>query len=151
MPDKNPSYFMSLAIQEATTAKSLGDWPFGACVVCDGEVVGLGHAKDKTSGDVTDHAEMVALREACGNLRSNDLQNCEIYCTNEPCLMCAATIFQANICKVIIGVSRHELPHLLRPRRINIDHLAIDSRHEIKIEKGLLKNEILKLFGDIKK
>jgi tRNA(adenine34) deaminase len=72
--------FMREAIQEAKQAKQLGDWPFGAVVVCNDRIIGRGRAMDKTTGDVTDHAEMVALRAACRDLKTNDLQNCTIYC-----------------------------------------------------------------------
>jgi len=143
--------FMHEAILEARLSKQSGDWPFGAIVVCEGQIVGRGHAMDKTTGDVTDHAEMVALRMACKSLKTNNLTNCLIYCTNEPCLMCAATIFQANIAKVIIGISRDDLTHLLRPRKLKIDDLALDSAHGIEISRGLLKTEILELFKDIQK
>jgi len=91
---------MAIAIEEAKKAKSNGDWPFGAIMTKNGEIVGKGHVKDKSGGDVTDHAELVAIRDACHNLKSNNLEGCTIYCTNEPCLMCAAGIFQANIGKL---------------------------------------------------
>lgn len=143
--------FMTLAIEEARIAKANGDWPFGAVVIKDNKVVGKGHVIDKSGGDVTDHAELMALREACRNLKTNNLEGCTIYCSNEPCMMCAAGIFQANIGEVCIGVSRADLPHLLRPRKLRIEDLAQDSGHDITIKRGLLKEKILPLFDDIKK
>lgn len=143
--------FMYLAFEEAKKAKARGDWPFGAVIIKGNKVVGKGHVTDKSGGDVTDHAELVALRDACHNLRTNNLAGCLIYCSNEPCMMCAAGIFQAGIGSVFIGVSRDDLPHLLRSRKLRIEDLAQDSRHEIKIQRGLLKDEILTLFDDIKK
>ncbi len=143
--------FMQAAIEEAKKAKDLGDLPFGAVVVCEGEIVGRGKAEDGTVGDVTAHAELLAVRSACEKLGTNDLQNCMIYCTNEPCNMCAAGIFQAKISQVIIGLTRDDLPRLLRARKIQLDDLARDSGYEIKILKGVLKDQILELFKDIKK
>lgn len=150
MNDANEQ-FMLLAFEEAKKAKERGDWPFGAVVVKDGNVVGKGHVIDKSGGDVTDHAELVALRDVCRNLKTNNLEGCTIYCSNEPCMMCAAGIFQAGIGNVFIGVSRNDLPHLLRPRKLHIEDLAQDSNHKITIKRGLLKNKILPLFEDIKK
>lgn len=142
---------MRAAIEEAKKAKAAGDLPFGAVVVHNSEIIGRGRAEDNTTGDVTDHAELMAIRAACRSLKTNNLKDCVIYCTNEPCIMCAAGIFQAKISTVIIGLSRDDLAHLLRPRQIRIDDLAKDSSHEIKISRGMLKNEILELFEDIKK
>lgn len=142
--------FMLLAIEEAEAAKNVGDWPFGAVVECNGIIVGRGRATDKTTGDVTDHAEIMAIRSACRELGTNNLKDCTIYCTNEPCLMCAAGIFQANIPRVVIGVSRDDLSHLLRKRNLAIEHLAHDSGYEIQIVRGILKEKILDLFSDIR-
>jgi len=145
------SEFMLLAFEEAKKAKDKGDWPFGAVVVKDDKIVGKGHVTDKSGGDVTDHAELVALRDACRNLKTNNLEGCSIYCSNEPCMMCAAGIFQAGIGNVFIGVSREDLPNLLRPRNLRIEDLAQDSGHKINILRGILKEKILPLFNDIKK
>ncbi len=139
--------FMWLEVEEAKIAKTNGDLPFGAIIVCDEKVVGTGHAQNNTTGDVTCHAELIALRNACKNLGKNDLSNCVIYCTNEPCMMCSAGIFQAGIPKVIIGASRKDLPNLLRSRKYNIEHLAEDSSYKIEIVRDLLKDEVLKLFN----
>ena len=147
----NHEQFMLLAFEEAKKAKENGDWPFGAVVVKNNKVVGKGHVLDKSEGDVTDHAELVALRNACHNLKTNNLEGCVIYCSNEPCIMCAAGIFQAGIGNVFIGVSRNDLPHLLRPRKLHIEDLAQDTNHKITIQRGLLKDKILPLFEDIEK
>ncbi len=149
--DTTHESFMTLAFEEAKKAKESGDWPFGAVVVKDGKVVGKGHVIDKTGGNVTDHAELVALRDACHNLKSNNLEECIIYCSNEPCMMCAAGIFQAGIGDVYIGVSRGDLPHLLRPRKLRIEDLAQDTSHKVTIHRGLLKDKILPLFDTIHK
>lgn len=143
--------FMLLAIEQAKEAKKHGNWPFGAIVVHGGKVVGKGSARDKTDGDVTDHAELMAIREACKTLGTNDLKNCTIYCSNEPCLMCASGIFQANMSRVIIGASRDDLPLLLRPRMLRIENLAEDTGRKIEIVKGVLRDEVLCLFTDIEK
>jgi len=65
--------------------------------------------------------------------------------------MCAAGIFQAHIPQVIIGASRDDLSKLLRPRKLRIEDLATDSGHKIDILRGVLKDNVLELFNDIKK
>lgn len=143
--------FMLIAIEEAAKGKALGDLPFGAAVVLNNTIVGRGKAENGTTGDVTDHAEMIALRNACKTIETNDLKDCTIYCTNEPCIMCSAAIFQAGIANVKIALSRDDLPQLLRPRKIRIADLAEDSGYKISITKGILKNKVLALFRNVKK
>ena len=143
--------YMKMAIEQAKLAKSSGAWPFGAVITNNGVVVGKGKCEDQITHDVTAHAEVLALRDACHTLRKINLSDCIIYCTNEPCPMCAAAIFQAKIPKVIIGISRDDLSHLIRTRTITIDELARDSGYSITIERGFMKAEILQLFSDIRK
>ena len=147
----NHEKFMNLALEQAKLAKAAGDLPFGAIVVQGNKIVGKGRAENNTIGDVTDHAELLAVREACKHLGKNDLNDCVIYCSNEPCIMCAAGIFQANIPKVVIGVSREDLPNFLRIRKVKIDHIAEDSNYKIEIIRGVLKDQILPLFTDLQK
>lgn len=110
-----------------------------------------GKCENITVGDVTDHAEMNALRKACKTLKRNKLEDCTIYCTNEPCPMCAAAIFQAKIPNIVLGLTRNDLPNFLRPRKILMKDLAEDSGYKISIKTGLLKQEILELFNDIER
>ncbi len=141
--------YMKLALDQAKLAKKMGDLPFGAVIVCNNEIVGEGKCENGTIGDVTDHAEMNALRKACRKLGKNKLEDCIIYCTNEPCPMCAAAIFQAKIAKIIVGLTRDDLPNLLRPRKILMKNLAEDSGYPISIETGIMKKEILELFDNL--
>ncbi len=139
------------ALEQAKLAKKLGDLPFGAVIVLGSQIVGKGKCEDGTTGDVTEHAEINALRQACRTLKKNDLRDCTIYSTNEPCPMCASAIFQAKISKIIVGLTRNDLPQLLRQRKILMKDLAADSGYEINIETGVLKEEILEQFEDAKK
>lgn len=143
--------FMRESIKEAKKAKLAGDLPFGAVIVSNGKIVGRGKCENGTVGDVTDHAELIALREACRTLGRNELKDCVIFCTNEPCPMCASGIFQAKIPHVVVGLTREDLPNLLRPRNILMKNLAEDSGYEIQIETGVMKDTILELFNDIVK
>ena len=141
--------WMRAAIEEAKAAKAAGDLPFGAVVVRNGEVAGRGGATNGTTGDVTDHAEMAALRAACKALGRNTLSDCTIVCTNEPCNMCASAIFQAMIPVVVMGASRRDLSGLLRERKISIAELAADAGYEVTLRGGVLRAEVLQLFADV--
>jgi tRNA(Arg) A34 adenosine deaminase TadA len=141
--------FMQLAIEQAKQAKLEGEWPFGAVIVCDGKVIAQNRCSETASKNILSHAELQTINDTCKLLGRTKLNDCVIYCTNEPCLMCASAIFQAKIPKVVIGASRTDLPHLLRERKLRIDNLAFDAGYEVEIVKGILKDEIIPLFDTI--
>lgn len=74
--------------------------PFGAVIVRNGTIVGKGYNCVTSSNDPTAHAEVVAIRDACKNLSSFQLSDCEIYCSCEPCPMCLSAIYWARIEKI---------------------------------------------------
>ncbi len=147
----NDEQYMQLALEQAKEAKENGEWPFGAVIVCEGKVVASNCCREGAKKTVVAHAELQSVDDACHALGRNKLSDCVIYCTNEPCIMCAAAIFQAKIPRVVIGASRGDLSHLLRERALGIEDLAKDSGFEIDITRDVLKQEVLELFADIRK
>jgi tRNA(adenine34) deaminase len=143
----NDEEWMGHSLEMAITAKEVGELPFGAVIVQGGQIVGKGMCQEKQLGTVLAHAEATAVDMACKELGTTKLTNCTIYCTNEPCVMCAAAIFQAKIPRVVIGASREDIA-MLRPRQIEINALAKDSGFEIEIVRGIRKQEVLELFRD---
>lgn len=77
--------------------------PFGCVVVKDGKIVGRGNNKVTSTNDPTAHAEVNAIRDACKNLNSFQLEGCEIYTSCEPCPMCLGAIYWARPDKVYYG------------------------------------------------
>lgn len=82
--------------------------PFGAVVVKDGEVVGVGHNKVTSTNDPTAHAEVVAIREACRKLGTFDLSGAVIYSSCEPCPMCLSAIYWARLSAVYYANTRDD-------------------------------------------
>jgi guanine deaminase len=74
--------------------------PFGAVIAKDGQIIAEAANQVTSRNDPTAHAEVVAIREACGKLRSFDLQGCEIYASCEPCPMCLAAIYWARLDRI---------------------------------------------------
>lgn len=136
---------MTEALIEAKKAKNAGELPFGAVIVKEGGVLSRGRCHEQGSSSVLCHAEAQAVDRACKKLQTTNLSGCTIYCTNEPCVMCAAAIFQAKIPRVVIGLSRSDNPHL-RPRKISIVDIANDSGFEVTIIRGVKKEAVLELF-----
>lgn len=82
--------------------------PFGAVVVRNGEIVGRGNNRVTSSNDPTAHAEVNAIREACKNLNSFQLDDCVLYTSCEPCPMCLGAIYWARPKKVYFACSRED-------------------------------------------
>ena len=82
--------------------------PFGAIVVKDNKIVGVGNNKVLKNNDPTAHAEVVAIRDACSNLHTYDLTGCIIYSTSEPCPMCLSAIIWSNIKVMYFGATRYD-------------------------------------------
>ncbi len=94
-----------LALEQARIAYEQQEVPVGAVVVHDGRVIGEGHNLRETLNDPTAHAEMIAITQAAGFLKSWRLLDCTLYVTLEPCPMCAGAIVQARIPTVIYGAA----------------------------------------------
>ena len=100
---QNDEKFMRLALNEARKALDEQEVPIGAVVVADGAVIGRGHNLVETLSDPTAHAEMQALTAAASTLGGKYLQNCTLYVTVEPCIMCAGAIGWAQVGRVVWG------------------------------------------------
>lgn len=95
--------FMRQALSEARKAFDQQEVPVGAVVVGEGRVIGLGHNLVETLADPTAHAEMQALTAAASTLGGKYLQQCTLYVTVEPCIMCAGAIGWAQVGRVVWG------------------------------------------------
>lgn len=116
-------YYMQLAYNEALKAKNFDEVPIGSIIVRDGEILACAFNQKETKKDVTAHAEILAIQEACKKTNSWHLDGCTIYSTLEPCIMCSGAIIQSRISKVVYGakgqrwhgiseyLSQHEFNH----------------------------------------
>ena len=84
-------------------AVSAGDQAYGAVVVKDGRIIGLGPSRVVVNTDPTAHAEMEALRHAARTLGAHDLSGCDLFTTSPPCRMCETAAYWANISRVYSG------------------------------------------------
>ena len=99
----NDIRFMKEALEEAKKALEKDEIPVGAVVVADGKIIGRGHNLTQTLNDVTAHAEMMAITAAAGFLDAKYLDQCTLYVTVEPCVMCAGAIGWSQIRRVVFG------------------------------------------------
>ncbi len=97
-------HYMDLALEEARLAQAAGEVPVGAVVVDEkGQVIGRGHNQPISHSDPTAHAEILAIREACRSTVNYRLGGATLYCTIEPCAMCAGAIIHSRIDRLVFG------------------------------------------------
>ena len=104
-------------MQEAVNAALKGmqnneGGPFGCVIVKDGKIIGKGNNKVTSTNDPTAHAEVTAIRDACKNLGSFQLEGCTIYTSCEPCPMCLGAIYWARPEKVYYGSTKTDAAHI---------------------------------------
>ncbi|MDR1485465.1 MAG: tRNA adenosine(34) deaminase TadA [Planctomycetaceae bacterium] len=98
-------YFMRFAIIEAQTAAAEDEVPVGAVIVHNNQIIAAAHNQREQLKDPTAHAEIIAITQATNHFKSWRLEDCTIYVTLEPCIMCAGAILQARIDTVVYGTN----------------------------------------------
>ena len=99
----NDVFFMREALAEARKAFDAGDVPVGAVVVSEGEIIARAHNARENGGSAINHAELMAIDEACKAKGGWRLSNCTLYVTLEPCPMCAGAVINSRISRVVYG------------------------------------------------
>ena len=95
--------FMNEALEEARLASEEGEIPIGAVIVCGGRIIARAHNLTERLGDVTAHAEMLAITAAQNHLGGKVLPDCTLYVTVEPCPMCAGALGWARLKRIVWG------------------------------------------------
>jgi len=100
---RDEAYWMGIALEEAQRAFDAGEVPVGAVVVHRDKVIGRGHNRTEQTGRPFEHAEVVAMWEAVGTLQRKTLEDCVLYSTIEPCVMCIGAAILARVPRVVFG------------------------------------------------
>jgi tRNA(adenine34) deaminase len=130
--------YMDLALAEARKAETAGEVPVGAVVIAGETVVGTGFNQPISANDPTAHAEIVALREAGRHLENYRLAGATMYCTVEPCMMCAGAMIHARIARLVFGTpdpksgSAGSIYNVLTDPRLN---------HHVEVVSGIREDE----------
>lgn len=112
-------YWMRLAYEQAALAAAQGEIPVGAVIVSQNQVIGRGYNAPISLNDPTAHAEIVALREACQNLKNYRLpEDAVLYVTLEPCTMCVGALVHSRISRVVFGTNEPKAGSLVSARKL---------------------------------
>ena len=98
-------YFMNEALKEARKAYDADEVPVGVVIVAENKIIARAHNLTELLNDVTAHAEMQAITSAANYIGGKYLNECILYVTLEPCLMCAGALYWSHITKVVYGAS----------------------------------------------
>ena len=131
---------MMEALKEAEKAMYIDEVPVGAVVVCDNQIIARAHNYTEALNDVTAHAEMQAFTSAADYLGGKYLEECTLYVTLEPCVMCAGASYWTHLKKIVFGASDEKRGFS------SINQTIIHPRTEVL--KGILEKECVKLLRD---
>ena len=130
--------WMGIALREAENARQADDVPIGAIAVYQGRIIGRGYNRREADQDPTAHAEMIALRQAADVLGQWRLEDVTLYCTLEPCAMCAGAMVLARIPRLVYAAidpkagAAGSVMDVTRHHRLN---------HHLQVEHGVLAEE----------
>ena len=142
-PQQSDEALLRCAIDLAREAESAGEVPIGAVVAHDGVIVGRGRNSSIGLNDPTAHAEILALREAASTLGNYRLEAATLYCTLEPCIMCAGALVNARVKRLVFGTRD------LRFGGVRSKYRLADSEvlnHRVEIVEGVLGAECAELL-----
>jgi tRNA(adenine34) deaminase len=134
---------MRAALELAREAGKAGEVPIGAVIVVDDAIVSRGRNSPIATGDPTAHAEILALREAAKALGNYRLEGATLYCTLEPCVMCAGALVAARVRRVVFGTRDLRFGGVRSKFRIADSDLL---NHRVEIVEGILAPECVSLL-----
>ncbi len=137
--------FMNEALKEAEKAFAADEVPIGCVIVHESVIIGRGYNRTESLQDPTAHAEILAITSASENLGSWRLSDCTVYCTIEPCAMCAGALMLARVERLVFGAPDPKFGacgsifNIVQSKKLN---------HRIALATGILKNDCSSLMQE---
>jgi tRNA(adenine34) deaminase len=135
--------FMTEALRLAREAEAAGEVPVGAVVAIGGEIAGRGWNSPIARNDPTAHAEILALRGAAERAGNYRLEGATIYCTLEPCVMCAGALVAARVARLVFGARDLRFGGVRSKFRVADSDLL---NHRLEITEGVMAPECVALL-----
>ena len=147
-PDHNR--FMAIAIEEGKAGAAQGEQPFGAVVVCNGEVVVTARSLKVSTSDTTAHSETLAIKYATQKLGRRTLPDCTFYATCEPCPMCLGAILNGGINTLVLGARNRDIKQLAKVafnfKDYTAERFAEMTGWDLKVIEGVRSDECIALY-----
>lgn len=143
LSNENDEKWMQAALAQARQGLALGEVPVGAVAVWENGLIAAGYNRKESNQDPTAHAEMIALRQAAAHLNNWRLTGVTLYCTLEPCPMCAGAMIQARLTRLVYGA---------KDTRFGADGTIVSVlaeprfNHRVLVTVGLLEDEATALL-----
>lgn len=131
-------FFMKEALNLAKIAFDSDEVPVGCVIVKDNNIIASSYNRKELDGIATYHAEILAINDACKKLGTWHLEDCTLYTTVEPCMMCTGAIIQSRIGRVVYGASNDSFGYLSK----------INNNKKIVINGGVMREKCLLLLSD---
>lgn len=135
--EQDNQYYMNIALKEARKAEHFNEVPIGCVVVKNGKIISKAYNRKTLDNVATYHAEILAIEQACKRLKTWYLDDCILYTTVEPCLMCTGAIVQARISKVVYGTKNDAFGYLSKIKSLKIE-----------VIEGILQEECRKILTE---
>lgn len=138
-------FYMEEALKEAKIAFALGEIPVGCIIVKDDEIISRAHNLTEKLQKTTAHAEILAIEKASQKLNSWRLEDCTMYITLEPCIMCSGAIINSRIKRVVYGATQPKFG----AHKSLTNVFEIKTNHNVEIDSDVLTEEsniLLKTF-----
>ena len=139
------NYYMNIALEEARKAYLKDEVPVGCVIVLNDKIIAKGHNLKESTNNIFNHAELIAIEEACKKVNNWRLDNAVIYVTLFPCSMCASAIVSSRIKKIVIGAPTTDLKV---NRIVNMIFEGNNTNPKIEIKENVLKDKYIKLLSD---
>lgn len=135
--------YMKIALKEAEKSLKYDDVPIGAVIVKDNQIISKAHNLKEKKQIATKHAEILAIEKACKKLKTWYLNDCVLYMTVEPCLMCCGAIIQSRIKKIVYATKNEKFGYVESVSEIFQNK---KNNHNVVIEKGPYEKESKELL-----
>ncbi len=139
-PPSSDEHFMQIALKMATYCDQYNEIPVGAIIVCNSKIIAKAHNQTEQLNDATAHAEMIALTAAFNHLGSKYLNECILYVTLEPCVMCAGALYWSQIGRLVYSLKDEKRGYSMLKKSI--------LHPKTKVGKGLLAKKSKVMLDD---
>ena len=139
----NDMIYMKIALKEAEKSLKYDDVPIGAVIVKDNKVIAKAHNMKEKKAIATKHAEIIAIEKACKKLGTWYLNDCILYITVEPCLMCCGAIIQSRIKNIVYATKNEKFGYVE-----SIEKIFENKRnnHSVNVKNGICESDAKKII-----